>query len=386
MFSARLPEHLVPNAVSRAAAEARRAGRLAFDLTETNPTAVGIDYPAAIAAALAQPGALSYHPAPFGLETARQAVARTYPRMPFDRVVLTSSTSEAYSLLFKLLCNPGDEVLVPRPSYPLFELLTRLDGVREAPYRLDPGGAWCLDRGSIVHALTSSTRALLVVSPNNPTGSRLQHDDREWLVALARERSLAIVADEVFADYPLTPRREAVSLAGETRALTFTLGGLSKSAGLPQMKLAWIAVSGPHQLVNDALDRLTIIADSYLSVSTPVQMAAGALIEEGTRVREAIGRRILRNLTALRSAVAAVPAMTLVEPEGGWSAVLRVPAILSGEQLVLRLLDEEGVLIHPGYFFDIDGDGYLVTSLLPEPAIFDEGIRRLARGVSEVWP
>ena len=384
MFSSRLPSGLTPNAVSRAAGEARRDGRLRFDLTETNPTRVGLAYPASIPGHLAAAESLVYQPSPFGLEAARRAVAARCLPIPFEHVVLTASTSEAYSLLFKLLCDPGDEVLVPRPSYPLFELLTRLDGVSEAPYRLDAQGAWCLDRDSLERAVSGRTRAVLVVSPNNPTGSRLRASDREWLVTIARARDLAIVSDEVFADFPLAARPGAASFLGEDRVLTFTLAGLSKSAGLPQMKLAWILVSGPRALVADALDRLAVIADSYLSVSTPVQIAAARLLDDGDRVRVAIQARLERNLASLQALVAATPEITLFAPEGGWSAVVRVPAILSEEQFVLRLLAEHGVLLHPGYFFDIDGDGFLVTSLLPEPAVFDEGLARLGRFVSGV--
>jgi aspartate/methionine/tyrosine aminotransferase len=390
VFSARLPPRLTSNPVSRAIEAARRAGRALIDLTESNPTAVGLEYPPGLPATLADPRGALYVPSPFGLEEARRAVVAgsgwsTTSRDAtalFDRVVLTSSTSEAYSCLFKLLCDAGDEVLVPRPSYPLFELLTALDNVHQVPYRLDRDGAWAIDRASIESAATNRTRALLVVSPNNPTGSFLKHDDREWLVDFAIGRQLALISDEVFSDYPLAASSEAVSLAGESRVLTFTLGGLSKSVGLPQMKLAWMRVSGPDALVAEALERLAIITDSYLSVSTPVQLAAAALLEQGRAIRRSIQARLTRNLESLVEAAARQPSVSLSPPEGGWSALVRVPAILSDDELVVRLIEQHNVIVYPGYFFDFEGDGYLVVSLLPRPEIFEEGISALLEHVA----
>ena len=293
--------------------------------------------------------------------------------------MLTASTSEAYSLLFKLLADPGEAVLVPQPSYPLFELLCRLEGVVARPYRLEYHGAWSIDRDSLERALTADVRAVLLVTPNNPTGSMLRATDREWIVALARARGLALVSDEVFADYPLRRRPDATSLAGETRALTFVLGGLSKSAGLPQVKLGWIVVTGPAAERADALARLEVICDTYLSVATPVQVAAPDLIEAGRVIRAAIADRLARNLDALDQAIAEYPAVSLLEPEGGWSAVLRVPGTVSEEQLVLTLLERDHVVVHPGYFFDFAGEAFLVVSLLTDPEAFDEGIRRVLR-------
>jgi aspartate/methionine/tyrosine aminotransferase len=352
-----------------------------LDLTETNPTIVGLPYPPNLLTGLSDPRSATYRPDPAGAIDARQAVASEYAArgVPVDarRIVLTASTSEAYAFLFKLVTDPGDAVLVPQPSYPLFELLTRLDGVRAEPYRLQRADDWAIDRDGVRHAITAATRAILVVTPNNPTGSMLRADDRDWLVALALEQGLALVSDEVFADYPIAPHSEATSLAGEHRVLTFVLGGLSKSAGLPQVKLAWIVVSGPDDLATQAVERLAVIADSYLSVSTPVQTAAARLIEGGREVRAAIAGRIRRNFDRLQSFAATHPALTVFTPEGGWSAVVRVPATESEESLVLRLLDEAGVLVHPGYFFDFSEEAFLVLSLLPSPDVFDEAIRRI---------
>jgi hypothetical protein len=383
MFSSRLPDSLAPNAISRAVEALRASGEPLLDLTETNPTSVGLPYPSTLLAPLADARAVRYRPHPRGLANARDAVAAEYARagvpVSSERVVLTASTSEAYAILFKLLCNPGDDVLVPQPSYPLFDLLTRLEGVPSRPYRLEYHGVWSIDRASVDAALTPSTRAILVVSPNNPTGSMLRAQDRDWLVDLCAARGLALIADEVFADYPLARRPDACSFveAGDTRALGFSLGGLSKSAGLPQVKLGWIVVSGPADLVTGAFERLDLICDTYLSVSTPVQVAAPRLIEAGRDVRGAIAGRIAANLDTLRARLAAWPEMTLREPEGGWSAVVEVPATVSEEAHVLRALHEARVIIHPGHFFDFAQEAFLVMSLLPDPNVFGEALDRL---------
>ncbi len=385
MFSSRLPAALAPNAISRAAARLRADGMPLFDLTETNPTSAGFLYPADVLAPLANPMARQYGPAPLGLASAREAVAREYQQRGFavdpDAVVLTASTSEAYALLFKLFCDPGDEVLVPQPSYPLFDSLTALDAVTVRPYRLEYHGAWSLDRESVTHAITSRTRAVLVVSPNNPTGSVLRTDDREWLVACCARQGLALIADEVFAEYPLSPSRAGTSLLGEDRVLTFVLGGLSKSAGLPQVKLGWMIVSGPRTDVSGALARLEIICDTYLSVSTPVQVAAPALIEAGRAIRAQIQARLVTNLACAADICDASSPVSVLAPDGGWSVVLRVPATEPEEALVLRLMHESRVIVHPGYFFDFDEEAYLVASLLPEPDRFRDAMTRVLAAV-----
>jgi aspartate/methionine/tyrosine aminotransferase len=406
MFSSRLPAALEPNALAAAIDRRRASGTPFIDLTVTNPTAVGIPYPAALLQGLASPEALRYTPAPLGLRAAREAVARDYARRGIDvspdRIVLTASTSEAYSLLFKLLCDASpdraghagspvaDEILIPQPSYPLFDLLSRLDGVRAVPYRLQPHADWSIDRDSVERALSDRTRAVLVVSPNNPTGSVLTDDDADWLATLCAAREIAIIADEVFADYPLGPSRSATvpscpafwpagSASGHAgpSALCFSLGGLSKSVGLPQVKLGWMAVNGPDALVKRALERLDVICDTYLSVATPVQTAAASLIEGGAVVRQAIRHRLHENLATLGRLVSEHADVTLVEPRAGWTAVIQVPATEPEEQLVLRLLDEQNVLVHPGYFFDFAREAFLVMSLLPEPSQFADGAARV---------
>ena len=380
MFSSRLPARLAPNAVSLAVEARRRAGMSLFDLTETNPTTVGLSSPPELLSSLANPGALTYEPAPLGLGSAREAVAESYRRAGASvdpgRVVLAASTSEAYAWLFKCLCDPGDEILIPRPSYPLFDLLSTLEGVVARPYRLEYHGVWSIDRDSVEASVSHQTRALLVVTPNNPTGSMLRAADREWLVQFCAARDLAIISDEVFADFPLAPHADASSFLGERRALTFVLGGLSKSAGLPQVKLAWMVADGPAPLVDGALARLEVIADTFLSVSTPVQIAAPTLIAGGSVVCDAIRARVTGNLATLRTRVRAHPSVTLREPEGGWSAVIEVPALSDEDALVLRLIDA-GVLVHPGYFFDFPTEAFLVISLLPDPRLFVEALERL---------
>lgn len=381
MFSSRLPAKLEANAVSRAIDRRRASGATLLDLTQTNPTAVGISYPADVLSSLSNRQAAVYAPDPLGMGEARSAVAdearATGIPVTASQIVLTASTSEAYALLFKLICNPGDEVLVPQPSYPLFEMLTRLEGIEPVAYRLEHHGAWSIDRASLERAMTGRTRAVLAVSPNNPTGSMMRASDFEWLAALCARSSTAIIADEVFADYPLKPRPDACRLAGDRRALTFSLGGLSKSAGLPQVKLGWIVVSGPDDLAAAAIERLAVISDTYLSVSTPVQVAARRLIESGRTIRAAIRARIERNLRSLEDRLRRFPGVALLEPEGGWSAVLRVPRSASEEELVLRLVDEASVIAHPGYFFDFAAEAFLVVSLLPPPDEFDTAIDRL---------
>ncbi len=377
-FSSRVPRSLEHNRIARAI-RARDRRRPLIDLTATNPTTVGIPYPPDMLHALGGGGALVYEPSAFGLESARAAVSRDYARrgVAIDpaRVVLTSSTSEAYSLLFKLLCEPaGDAVLVPTPSYPLFDHLTALDGVKPVPYRLDYHGRWTLSLDDLDLAWTPEVKAVLVVSPNNPTGSLVQPDEFAALAARCARRGAALIVDEVFADYVLAP---VVQAALPMDCLAFRLGGLSKSAGLPQVKLGWIAASGPDALVCEALERLEVICDAYQSVSTPVQTTASLLIASGAEVRERILERVRANLATLASLASQHPAIHLLPVDGGWSAVLRVPSTRSEEDLVLELLERDDVLVHPGFFFDFAHEAFLVVSLLPEPGTFAEGTRRL---------
>ena len=378
MISSRLQADLSPNAVTRAITARRASKQPLIDLTESNPTRVGIPYPRDLLAPLADPAALAYDPHPLGSTRAREAVAREYARQQLTvaphRVALTASTSEAYALLFKLFCDPGDEVLVPQPSYPLFDHLTRLEAVRTLPYALEYHGSWRVDLDSVIDALSPRTRALLVVSPNNPTGSFLHADDLAALAGICATHDLALIGDEVFFDYRLDPAPAAVSVLTQAEVLTCALGGLSKSGGLPQVKLGWMAWAGPEPRVAEAMHAYEIIADSYLSVSTPVQVAAPALLAAAGGIRAQIQARVQRNLQALRLACASHPSVSTLSVEGGWSAVLQVPAIQSEEELVMTLVSEDGVLVHPGYFFDMAREAFLVVSLLVEPGLFDRGI------------
>ncbi len=381
MRSSRLPRDLTPNALSAAVARARASGRTLADLTQSNPTQAGIPYPLDLLSPLADPAGLSYDPEPFGMVSARAAVVADYARrgvtLTLDRVCLTASTSEAYALLFKLLCSPGDTVLVPRPSYPLFEHLTALECVRAVPYELELHGQWQLDADAIARAIDDRTRAVLVVSPNNPTGSIVNPAELAALADLCASRSLALIGDEVFADYRLDGRPPGESVLQQHHALSFGLGGLSKSVGLPQVKVAWIGVSGPDGAVAEALAGLEIVADTFLSVSTPAQVALPRLLMHGAVVRDAIRERTARNLAALAEAVGAVPAVTLLPPGGGWCAVLQVPSLVSEEALVLALLEHDGVLVQPGYFFDFPREAFVVVSLLVDPAVFDPAVAQV---------
>jgi aspartate/methionine/tyrosine aminotransferase len=385
VFSRRTPSQLAPNRLSEAVARRRADGGRIIDLTESNPTRAGFAYPDDLLAPLADRAALRYEPQPFGMMAARAAVADDYRRRGVDvrpdRIALTTSTSDAYSLLFKLLADAGDEVLVPRPSYPLFEHLTALDALIARPYDLEYHGAWSIDFASVEAALGPRVRAVLVVNPNNPTGSFITSDELARLAALCAPRGIAIVADEVFADYEL--ESGAWTLAGRSLerrdVLSFTLGGLSKSVGLPQVKLGWIAAGGPDALVARALERLELICDTYLGVSTPAQVAAPALLTHGSVVRHQILERIRANYAALQSLAAAVPTCRVLRADAGWYGVMQVPALATEDDLVVDLLARDGVLAHPGYFFDFAREAFLVVSLLTPPSDFAEGVGRLLR-------
>ena len=388
-FSARVPSDLLSNRLAQAVRRARESGPL-IDLTESNPTRAGFEYPAGLLAPLAHPRGLVYEPSPLGLPGARRAVAAEYERRGVavrpERIALAASTSDAYSLLFKLLADAGDEVLVPRPSYPLFDHLTRLDAVTAVPYDLEYHDGWTIDVASVERALTSRTRALLVVNPNNPTGSFVKPDELERLQDICAARDAALIADEVFGDYELQPGAAAAAgrvLAAREGAapLSISLGGLSKSAGLPQLKLGWMALGGPDALVRQALERLELVCDTYLSVSTPVQAAASELIARAAPVRAQIQARIVANYRRLVEQAAQAPSCRVLRAEGGWYAVLQVPTLGSEEDLVVALVDRAGVLAHPGYFFDFPRESFLVVSLLPDERLFAAGIDAVLRHV-----
>ncbi|HEU0090729.1 MAG TPA: pyridoxal phosphate-dependent aminotransferase [Vicinamibacteria bacterium] len=387
MFSARTGWTRAPNRLSTVVEARRGSGAPLLDLTETNPTRAGLRAPADILAALADPAALAYDPEPLGRRDAREAIAadgrRRGAEIDPDRLVLTASTSEAYAFAFKLLCDPGDTVLVPRPSYPLFEYLAGLESVQVRPYPLRYDGTWHIDLAELAEALTDRTRAIVAVTPNNPTGSFVKGAEADALRALAASHGAALLSDEVFADFPLRedPGR-ALTLFADGPALTLCLGGLSKSCGLPQLKLAWMALAGPAAAREEARARLEVVADTYLSVSTPVQQAAPAVLARAAELQAPIRDRIRANLGILRDAAQGTPA-TLLDVEGGWSAVLHVPATRGEDEWVIALAEEDGVLVHPGYFFDFPREAYLVLSLLPPPPAFAEGVARILERVTK---
>jgi alanine-synthesizing transaminase len=386
IWSNRVDANLAANRLTTTLAALRAEGRPIVDLTLSNPTIADFKYPPGLLSPLGHRRGLVYRPDPFGVREAREAVAADYQRrgvsISANRIVLTASTSEAYSLLFKVLCDPGADVLVPRPSYPLLDHLARLDAVHTRFYDLEYHQRWGIDFTSLERAVSPAARAIVVVSPNNPTGSRIRRSELDRLDRIAGDHDAAVIVDEVFVDYDLTngARTEAaVPLQRESSSLVFSLGGLSKSIGLPQAKLAWMAVNGPPALVDDALARLEFAADAYLSVSTPVQEAAADLLAAGSVVREQIQERVADHYRHLVQSVPERSGCTVLAADGGWYAVLRVPAVAAEEDLVLSLLQDDAVLTHPGYFFDFQTGAHIVVSLLPAPEPFREGVARLIR-------
>jgi alanine-synthesizing transaminase len=383
MFSRRTEWKLTPNRFSEAVQEVRTAGKEILDLTVSNPTRAGIEYDGpAILDSLRNSESLDYDPQPKGLLSARQAVAAYYrergEQIDPERLVLTTSTSEGYSYIFRLLANPEDEILVPKPSYPLFDFLGELQDVNLVGYPLLYDHGWQIDWPSLESAVSERTRAIVLVHPNNPTGSYVSAGERDRLSQLCRERGLALIVDEVFLDYAHDgPRR--TSFVANDAALTFTLSGISKVSALPQMKLAWIAVSGPESVVDAAVQRLEVIADTFLSLNVPVQLAACTLLEQRKKIQPQLMQRVRANLAELDRLLAGQKSSARLEVEGGWYAVLRVPATQSDEDLAIALLRNTGTLVHPGHFYDFPRDGFLVISLITPEKDFREGISRMLK-------
>jgi alanine-synthesizing transaminase len=434
MFSERTNWQLAQNRFTQALEEVRSGGARVLDLTVSNPTRAGLRYDeSVILGALASRRALDYDPQSKGLLFAREAVAGYYRELHGrgerdvasaasthvnpEQIVLTTSTSEGYSFVFRLLCNAGDELLVPKPSYPLFEFLADLQDVRLVPYPLIYDHGWQMDFPSLEKAVTERTRGVVVVHPNNPTGSYVSAGEFDSLNAFCREHGLAVIVDEVFLDYGLAERRagaetntrspsassgqalhapvdrdspihrlgrddngiEHASFAGNQEVLTFTLSGLSKIAALPQMKVAWVVTSGPRELASAAMGRLEVIADTYLSMSAPIQWAVPALLEQRKNIQGQLLERVTKNLAELDRQLAGQKACERLSVEGGWYAVLRVPVTRSDEELAIELVREKSVLVHPGHFYDFPSDGYLVLSLITAEGEFTEGIGRVLR-------
>ena len=435
-FSDRTNWKLAQNRFTVALEEVRASGAKILDLTVSNPTRAGLRYDSqAILAALASPRALDYDPQSKGMREAREAVAAYYREehgvcdLDPEQIVLTTSTSEGYSFVFRLLCNAGDELLVPKPSYPLFEFLADLQDVRLVPYPLIYDHGWQMDFPSLEKVVTPRTRGVVVVHPNNPTGSYVSAGEMETLNKFCREHGLAVIADEVFLDYgldvdaPLSAAPEGTttgveqswpvvnaardsrspsassgqalhapvdrhsplhglgrddrafgSFAGNRDVLTFTLSGLSKVVALPQMKVAWIITSGPRQEVEAAMGRLEVIADTYLSMNAPIQWAVQALLEQRKDIQRQLMERVTKNLAELDRQLAGQKSCQRLTVDGGWYAVLRVPVTRSDEELAIELVREKSVLVHPGHFYDFPSDGYLVLSLITVREEFAEGI------------
>jgi len=380
MFAARTQWNLASNRLAKLLEEVRARGGEVLDLTASNPTECGFQYDgASILKALITPAVLKYHPDPRGLRPARQAVKDYYEQrgeqVAVENLILTTSTSEAYSFVFRLLCNPGDEVLVPTPSYPLFDFLADIQDVKLLRYPLIYDHGWQIDFHALESAITPRTRAVIVVHPNNPTGHFTKTEERSKLNQLCAAHDLAIIADEVFLDFPLNGK-PCSSFTQNHSVLSFTMSGISKISGLPQMKLAWLAVNGPDTQKTEALARLEVVADTFLSMNAAIQAAAPTFLAQRHGFQQQLMARVRNNLAELDKQLSEQKSCTRLEIEGGWYAVVRVPAMRSDEELALELLDE-GVYVHPGHFYDFPGDGYLVVSLISKERAFSEGIEKL---------
>jgi aspartate/methionine/tyrosine aminotransferase len=380
MFAQRTNWNLASNRLSAALARHRAAGKTLFDLTASNPTECGFEYDSeVILAALQNPAVLRYAPTAKGLESARLAVTEYYSALgsavSAEDIVLTTSTSEAYSFVFRLLCNPGDELLIPAPSYPLFEFLADIQDVRLVRYPLIYDHGWQIDLHSLQKTIGPRTRGVIVVNPNNPTGHFVKQNELANLNELCAAREMALIADEVFLDFPFG-QAKPLSFASNARALTFTMSGLSKIAGLPQMKMAWVITSGPAEVKKQALERLEVIADTYLSPNAPAQLAMPVFLEQRSGFQKQVLARVRHNVQELDRQLAGQKDCSRLQVEGGWYAVLRVPGTRTDDEVALTLLESGDVYVHPGHFFDFPTGGYLVLSLITAEDQFAEGVRR----------
>jgi alanine-synthesizing transaminase len=383
MFADRTNWNLEENRLTRALAQRRAAGCAILDLSASNPTTCGFTFDErAILAAFTDPAAMQYTPDPHGLAAARTAVRDYYgqlgARVLPEEIFLTTGTSEAYSFVFRTLCDPGDEVLIPTPSYPLFDFLADINDVRLIPYSLLYDHGWQTDFNSFERAIGSRTRAAIVVHPNNPTGHYAKAAEALELESICARHEMALIADEVFYDFSFSEHQPA-SFATEAHALTFVLSGLSKISGLPQMKAGWIVAAGPESLKSEALSRLEVIADTYLSMNAPVQCALPALLGMRKSFQRQLIERVTQNLAYLDKQLEYHPQCSRMAIEGGWNAVIRVPAIRSDEDAAIDLLESRDLYVHPGHFYDFAGDGHMVVSLIVKPEEFSEGAQRLLK-------
>lgn len=382
MFAKRTNWNLETNRLSAALEAHRAAGKPLIDLTVSNPTECGFAYDEkAILAALQNPAALKYEPNPRGLEVARNAVAQYYAEhcaaVSLNDIFLTTSTSEAYSFIFRTLCDPADELLIPEPSYPLFELLADIQDVRLVRYPLLYDHGWQIDFHTLEQAITPRTRGVIVVHPNNPTGHFCKPHEMQKLNEICAAREIAIIADEVFLDFALKEKLPA-TFAANSGALTFTLSGLSKICGLPQMKAAWLIASGAEPCKSEALARLEVIADTYLSMNAPIQWALPTLLGQRHAFQIQLMARVRENLAELDKQLVGQKFCSRLEVEGGWNAIIRVPATRTDDDLALELLATKGVYVHPGHLYDFSSEGFVVLSLITPEESFGEGIQLLA--------
>jgi alanine-synthesizing transaminase len=380
MFADRTNWSLRPNRLAEALERHKSSGHKLLDLSASNPTECGFKYDVpAILRALCTPALLQYHPDPRGLESARKAVSGYYAtrgyRININDLLLTTSTSEAYSFVFRLLGNPGDELLIPTPSYPLFDFLADINDIKLIRYPLFYDHGWHIDLYALKQAITPRTKGVIVVHPNNPTGHFTKPEEMDQLNDLCSTNQMAIIADEVFLDFTLGAAEK--SFVANTGALTFTMSGISKISGLPQMKFAWLAVSGPQEMKREALARLEMIADTYLSMNAPIQIAAPLLLQQRAAFQHQVMARVRGNLSELDSQLAGKSQVSRLKVEAGWYAVLRVPATRSDEELAIDLLEKHEVYVHPGHFYDFPGEGYMVVSLITPEQDFSEGLRRV---------
>jgi aspartate/methionine/tyrosine aminotransferase len=386
-FSSRTDWDVHPSALSMLLQEKRSSGESIIDLADSNPTLCGIPHTApSISPEILHRSAL-YEPDPKGLPGARRAIAAWYNHrgcaVDPEHIVLTTSTSEAYSFLLRLLCDVGESIAVPKPSYPLLDYLSRINDVACRHYQLAYDGEWHFDFGSLREALAAGVKGVIVVHPNNPTGSYVKMGEARTIKKLLAGHASALIVDEVFHSFPFGHEDgRAGTFAETTEVLTFTVNGLSKLVALPQMKLAWIILSGPPDLVTSAVERLEIIADTYLSVSTPVQHAVHDILAHQQLYTSRVQDRVVKNYEALQRIIGGDSPLTVLRGEGGWCAMLRLPASRSDEAWAIHLLESQNVLTHPGYLFDCDINGCLVLSLLPEPEVFSEGVLRIRSAAS----
>lgn len=389
-FSHRTSWHREPNRLSELLEKRRASGNPILDLTVSNPTECGFHYPEnEILSALQNKEVLQYHPNPRGLSSAREAVVQYYREKGIvinaENVFLTASTSEGYSMLFQLLCNAGDSVLAPQPSYPLFDYLAQVNDVSLRHYQLRYEYEWHIDIQSIRENISPNTKAIILVHPHNPTGMFLKKGEFATIKTIAQQHGLALIVDEVFIDFRFTDDvNTQPSLTGEKEVLTFTLNGISKSCGLPQMKLGWMVVSGEHRAVSEASERLEILCDTFLSVNTPVQIALPELMRQSQNVRQQIINRITSNYGFLKQSFVNTSCSVLAA-EGGWYGILRVPETTSDEGWAIELLGKKGIYVHPGYYYDFQKGSFLVVSLLPEPSVFSSAVSALTSHFSSIF-